>query len=150
MARRPNTIPPSASTTTAVDTCGSCHRTKPSFGHASTSRPSITRGTNAAPQLTQKWPTRRKITGRLSVLLLFRRRRAHVRDADLVAAALLGGIERLVGPLHQGGEQGRLIGGCDADADGELQAAGENRGRHLGSDSLGKRSCSGLGGLVED
>ena len=66
----------------------------------------------------------------LSVLLLFRRR-AHVGDPDLIAAALLGGIERLVGPLHQGGEQGRFIGGSDADADRELQVARKDRGCNL-------------------
>src|ERR1700674_2982006 len=90
---RPRTIPPSASTTTAVDTFGSCHKMKLSLGQASTSRPSITRGTNSAPQFTQKCPTPRRRLGLRGgcVLLLFPlERRLHVSNPYLVAAALLG------------------------------------------------------------
>src|ERR1700694_4408808 len=102
MDLRPSTIPAlPASTTTAVETLGSCHRTKPSFGQASTSRPSMMRGTSAAPQLTQKCPTQVDFTGRARLVLrggrvlLLLGRSFYIRDANLVAAALLGGIERL-------------------------------------------------------
>src|SRR5260370_576496 len=109
-------MPPSASTTTAVDTFGAGHKTKPSRGQASTSRPSMTRGTRAVPQLTQKCPTQMDCTGRTSLRLRGRRvlllclleRRLHVGDPDLVAAALLGCVEGLVGPLHHARDQSRL------------------------------------------
>src|SRR5450759_3059754 len=116
MALRPNTMPPSTSMTTAVETLGSCHSKKLSFGQASTSRPSMTRATNAAPQLTQKCPTTRtRLRLRGGCVLLLLGRSLHIRDAHLVAAALLGGIERLVRPFHQRREQGRFIGGGDTD-----------------------------------
>jgi hypothetical protein len=82
--------------------------------------------------------------------VLLRRYRFHVRDADLVAPALLGGIESLVRALYQGGEQRRLRRGGHADADGQLHSAGERRRSDLGTDALGQRSRSLLGRLVKD
>src|SRR5258708_13160266 len=102
-------MPPSASTTTAVDTFGSCHKTKPSRGQASTSRPSMTRGTRAVPQLTQKCPTQMDCTGRTSLrlrgprvlLLCLLESRPHLHDPDPAAPALLRALPGLVPPPPQ-------------------------------------------------
>src|SRR5512135_2515713 len=113
MARRPSTTPPSDSTTTAVATFWSRHSTNSSLGQASTSRPSMMRGTSAAPQLTQKCPIPGGLyevggPGRLGVLLADRH--AHVRHAHLVATALLRGVQGPVRVLHEAREKGGVVG----------------------------------------
>src|SRR5487761_1440090 len=74
----------------------------------------------------------------------------HVRHPDLVATALLRGIQSLVRALHQAGEQRGLFSRGDADADGQLEPAWKGRRRDLGADPLGQRAGSLLGGLVKD
>src|SRR5947209_14433388 len=144
MARRPRTMPASVSTTTAVATLGSLHRTKSSLPQASTSRPSITRGASGAPHLKQKWPMPERVEAPLSDGLRLRlgrvrlrRRPGHVRDPDLVPAALLGDVKRLVGAVDELREKVRLLGRGDADADGQLQPAGERGAGNLGPNPLG-------------
>src|ERR1700687_617259 len=121
---------------------------KLSRGQAPASRPSITRGTSALPQLTQKCPTARLRRGCVLLLLLLGRR-LHVGDTDLVPAALLGCIEGLVGALHQAREKRGFVGGCDADADRQLQPAWEGGRGDLRPDSLGESARSRLGRPVE-
>src|SRR5260370_35039651 len=88
-----------------------------------------------------------RLRGRCVLLLLGRR--LQVRDPDLVAAALLGGIKRLVCALHQAREQSRLIGGGDSDADRELQPAGEGGPRDFRPEAFGEGSRSSFGRLVK-
>jgi len=84
IARRPRTMPPSASTTTAAATFGSRHRTKSSFGHASSSRPSMILVTSGAPHWTQKCPTGVDCTRSLRGRIHSRRLRPIVRTLSLV------------------------------------------------------------------
>src|SRR6266542_5543156 len=175
MARRPSTTPPSCSTTTAAATFGSRQRTKSSLAQASSSRPSMTLMTRGAPQLTQKWATSPDSSRFKSRPDLLRRRQAslvppatldrfwlwprhvwfrgggvHVGDPHLVAASLLGHVERLVGAVDQLREEGGVVGGRDADADRQLQAARKRRGGHPGTDALGQDVGPRLRRLVQD
>src|SRR5437899_2458500 len=130
-------MPPSDSTTTAVATFGSCHSTKPSIGHVSTSRPSMIVATSGVPQLMQKCrsdtPPRLDRFGSPRLGVLLGAWALHVRHAHLVAAALLGRVQRLVGAVDQRGEQRRLVRGGDTDADRELQSTGKRRRGNLGA-----------------
>src|SRR6202165_2900698 len=94
-------------------------------------------------------PMRGNHPGSLSHFLLSRSG-IHVGHPDLVAPVLLGGVQRLVRALHQRSEQRRLRGRGDADADGQLQAAGECGCRDPGANALGQGSGARLGRLVED
>src|SRR5438309_832150 len=152
MARRPKTMPPSASTTTAAATFGSRQRTYPSFGHTSSACPSMVCKTSGAPQLTQKCATRWTLDrfGLWPRRARLGRRTLHVGDADLVATALLGRIERLVRAVDQLCEQRRVVGRRDADADGELQSARKSRSGNLRANAFRKGVCARFSRLVED
>src|SRR5438445_2912316 len=152
MARQPKTMPPSASTTTAAATFGSRQRTYPSFGHTSSACPSMVCKTSGAPQLTQKCATRWTLDrfGLWPRRARLGRRTFHVGDADLVATALLGRIERLVGAVDKLREQRRVVGRRHADADGELQPAGKSRRGNLRANPFRQGPCAWLRGFMQD